>query len=143
MCHPYLTEQSVRPGRPRPRDAPQGRARTARPRPCANGGDDDYGVGVGVATGSGRPGVPRMRTRSARSVGSAGFALSYRPVTWTWRAGVCVQFTALAARVTEPDMTFVDGERVTLTTSPRQYGLCALPRRAGLSVTPPLHTLAT
>src|SRR5437763_3832970 len=111
--------------------------------PLCRGGDDDYGVGVAVATGSGRPGVPRMRTRSARSVGSAWFAVSYRPATWTWRDGVCVQFTALAARATEPEMIFVDGARVTLTTSPRQYGLCEPPRRAGLSVTPPLHTPAT
>jgi hypothetical protein len=61
---------------------------------------------VTVATGSGRPGWLRMRTRSARSVGSAWFAVSYRPVTWTWRAGGCVQFTALAVRVTEPEMIF-------------------------------------
>ena len=48
--------------------------------------------GVASATGSCRPGVPRMRTRSARSVGSAWFAVLYRPVTWTRSAGTGVQF---------------------------------------------------
>src|SRR5205823_1715578 len=89
---------------------PTGRARSAQARPYADGGDEDYGVGV--ATGCGRPGVPRMRTRFASSVGSLRFAVSYRPLTWTCSAGTCAHLTA-PVRVTEPEMTFVDGDRVT------------------------------